>query len=360
MKILLIGDYPPPHGGIAVHIQQLFRFLQARTVTAQVLDIGKGDEREPSVLPVRSWVSYARNLISFILKGWLPHLHVTGDNFKAWLAVASVAAARKPWGAPPVVTLHSGLLPDYLAGSKQRQFWARNLLRGFGRVIVVSDHLRDALAAAGVDLARVVVHPAFLGSQLTPGQAPNPFLQFRNRSGPLLCMTDHPSELYGRPLMFRALRLVAQQHPKAGLVLFGPGPRSSQVAAEAHREGLQDRVLDLGELEHSSALAVIQACDAFVRPTTADGDSVSVREALALGVRCVASDVVSRPRGTWLFRSGDESQLARQVCSAIAEPPSSGERTDVGPALLSIYQEILTRVGVLGRPRSTCVESLEE
>jgi glycosyltransferase involved in cell wall biosynthesis len=340
MKIVLIGDYPPPQGGIAVHVQQLHRFLRSQNVTTQVLDIGKGARPDPAVIPVRTWASYARNLASFTLKGWLAHLHITGDNFKSWLAVASVIGARVPWGLPPVVTLHSGLLPDYLASSRIRQFWARALLGRVGRVIVVSERLKDSLAKAGVGLDRIAVHPAFLGSQLKPGRAPAAFLRFRSRCTPMFAMADHPSSLYGRALMLRALGLIAQKYPKAGLALFGPGARSSQVAAEAHRALVEDRVLDLAELDHPSALAVMSRCDAFVRPTTVDGDSLSVREALALGIRCVASDVVPRPAGTWLFRSGDASELAKQACAAIVAPLPQGERPDGGPALLSIYQEI--------------------
>src|SRR6185503_11969747 len=51
----------------------------------------------------------------------------------------------------------------------------------------------------------------------------------------------------------------------------------------------------------------------FVRPTFRDGDSISVREAVSLGVPVVASNVGSRPDGVALFEAGDISGLVEQI-----------------------------------------------
>jgi glycosyltransferase involved in cell wall biosynthesis len=51
----------------------------------------------------------------------------------------------------------------------------------------------------------------------------------------------------------------------------------------------------------------------FVRPTLKDGDSISVREALVLGVPVVASRVGSRPPGTILFHPGNVEDMLSKV-----------------------------------------------
>jgi hypothetical protein len=102
----------------------------------------------------------------------------------------------------------------------------------------------------------------------------------------------------------------------------------------------------LGELPEPQALAVVQVSDVFVRPTFADGDAISVREALALGVRCVASDAAVRPNGVRCFRRGDATDLERVLGDALAAPANAPVRFDAGPALLHLYGEMAAEEGL--------------
>jgi hypothetical protein len=87
-----------------------------------------------------------------------------------------------------------------------------------------------------------------------------------------------------------------------------------------------------------------------VRPTLADGDAISVREAIALGRRVVATSASARPPGVHLCRAGSASDLARAMKRALAaEPPKV--RVGGGPsAVLSLYR----RLGL----EAPCAESL--
>ena len=51
--------------------------------------------------------------------------------------------------------------------------------------------------------------------------------------------------------------------------------------------------------------AVLRECDAFIRYTTTDGDSISVKEALSLKRQVIASGVVSRPKGVTVVNDLD-------------------------------------------------------
>jgi len=54
MKVLLVGDFPPPHGGVAVHVEQLWRSFTAAGVLVKVLDIGHGPrEKARGVISAR-------------------------------------------------------------------------------------------------------------------------------------------------------------------------------------------------------------------------------------------------------------------------------------------------------------------
>ncbi len=345
MKILLVGDYPPPYGGIAVHLEQVHRFLRNHGITARVLNIGKGECADPEVISTRKAWRFAFELSRLSAQGWLPHLHVSGNNSKAWWIVGSVGGYR--WPRPPVVTVHSGRCPEFLARSGLRRMLVRAALSSYGAVIAVSQQIERALVEAGVSPARIVVQPAFCASEVRAGPAPDGFANARSRWSPLVAMAYLESPVYGLELMAEALRQLTPTYPRVGLALFGPGASEENLKQRPIFKKLAPFLGCFGELEHSQALALIQRCDAFVRPTLADGDAISVREALMLGVRCVASDVATRPVQTWIFRTGDAADLASKLRKALSSESSPAPSPDAGPVLLSIYRQLDANRGCL-------------
>src|SRR5687768_11443786 len=130
MRVALVGDWPPPYGGVAVHVQQLQGYLQSRGIETLVLDIGKGGRSAPGVVPVRTPGRLLRQLSGLSRAGWTVHLHTSGNNAKSWLLAAAVGAVW-PRG-PRLITLHSGLLPGWVEGSEARRALVRAALAGHG------------------------------------------------------------------------------------------------------------------------------------------------------------------------------------------------------------------------------------
>ena len=92
----------------------------------------------------------------------------------------------------------------------------------------------------------------------------------------------------------------------------------------------------------------------IVRPTSSDGDSVSVREALTLGVPCVATDVAVRPPGTIVARAGNAADLAEKLEAAFTERPDPTDQPDCALLLMQLYELLWQR----GSPHSA--EAIEE
>ncbi len=369
MKIALVGDYPPPFGGVSVHVAALAQALRTRGVDVRVLDVGRGDHRGPAIAPARGAFPYAAQLARAAAEGRLVHVHTSGANLKSWLVALTASRARLPGSPRPLLTLHSGLLPRYLASRRGRRALAKMVCSGFGHVLAVSGQVADALERSGVARANLSVEPAFLAAQLVPGEPPSTVGVFRASHAPVFCAALAPTATYGEDLLLSAFEAVRQQLPQAGLVVFGPGSERGSTAALAHdRPGAraapprrQSRrgptparpashgwgVLALGEIEHGAALGVIQACDIFVRSTRADGDSLSVREALTLGRVVVASAVGQRPPGCLLFRAGDAVDLEHRMVEAARLPAPGGGRTAPVPdsfeRVLAIYRSLVRR-----------------
>jgi len=100
-----------------------------------------------------------------------------------------------------------------------------------------------------------------------------------------------------------------------------------------------------------SAPPVISRSDLFLRPTTTDGDAVSVREALELGVPVVASDAVPRPDAVVLYRAGDLADFVAKVREALERGRDGAvavPQESAVDAIERIYEKLLGAVA-LGR-----------
>jgi len=331
-KVLLVGDFPPPNGGVATHVEELFHAVRASGAHCEVLDIGKGQLPADGVVPAGSMARFSALLGAYAARGFRIHVHTSGANPRSWmLAQACAAAGRLCCGA--LITLHSGLLPAWLSEAPSRSALARAVLLQFAHVIAVSAPIRDALDRCGV--AGVTVVPAFSREFVKPSAPPPGLIEVRARAQPLYCAMIAPRPEYGAGILLDAFAQVRGQLPGAALALYGPG--SESVSAE--------RVHAFGELHRPQALALMAACDVFVRPTLADGDSVSVREALALGCAVVATSVGHRPPEVRLVTPGAVAPLARALVEAAGELAARPERA-AGAAAAGSLQPILSLYGV--------------
>lgn len=282
----------------------------------------------------------------------LVHVHICGHNSGSFmlLALARVTSPR----SPVVVTLHSGILPDYLArlGPAARRALAL-LLASVDGIITVNRPNAEALAGLGLPAARIGVVPAFIAEDLQQAAALGrlgPAPERASAAGPRLAAMVAPEALYGADILVDGFTAIAASRPTATLALFGTGGADRAVAATLAQRGLGARVSALGELPRESVLALLRSSDVLVRPTRADGDSVCVREALALGSRVVASDVVARPAGTFVFPSEDAAALARAVAQAMQSPPAPPPTDDGLWGVLSVYRRLGWELGLTSTP----------
>jgi glycogen synthase len=303
MKILLIGPYPPPHGGISVHVSGIHRQLVAAGMQCAVLDT--------SVIPDR--LSFTGKLASYAARGWTLHLHTNGHNRNSWL-LALLCGIAGQWNGGCVLTLHSGMMPDYVsAGSRWRGKLAGFVCRLYSRVVCVSPALRDAAISAGAPFERTEVAPAWLAVDTPDTSLDDGLFAWLERHRPLLSTTLFFRPEYGFELLLEGIARLRSQYPALGCVVMGSGEQSVQASKRVREAGLEDDVLLLGDVDHDTCLALMRRSHMFVRTTFEDGDSISVREALALGVPVVASRVGSRPPGAILFQPGNVEDMLSKV-----------------------------------------------
>ncbi|HUY61515.1 MAG TPA: glycosyltransferase family 4 protein [Candidatus Dormibacteraeota bacterium] len=237
---------------------------------------------------------------------------------------ALLAEAAHAVGAAAVVTFH---LPFARAGSARGRvlqalyrFWAPRL-RAYDRVIVFSPEQRARLTAAGVDPERCVVIPnAVDTAAFCPGPSPL-------RAGPLRGaqqVIGYAGRLDPEKRVDRLLQAFARAALPPDTVLLlagdGQGVRAVERAAAASR-----RVVYLGRLDTEAArIAFWRAVDCFCLPSTAEGLSLALLEAMACGCAVLATPMagaaVAGPGGRTLAPGGGAAELATALTDLCRDP----------------------------------------
>ncbi len=349
MKLLLIGPYPPPHGGISVHVAEAKRQLDQAGVCCRVLNLRRSAPESEQYICIRSSVELLPVLLFYARRGWTLHLHTNGHNWKSWLMALACGLVGQL--APAcLLTVHSGMAPNYLGRKRVwRGQWARIACRLYDLVVAVNHQIGGAIAALGVSPDRLEVVPAYL-STAPPARLPAPFEELVRGSEPLLTTVLFYRPEYGFDLLLHALGRLRDRYPNLRCLIMGSGERQEEAKRLIQAAGMEDAVILLGDVPHELCLALISASDLFVRTTLKDGDSISVREALSLGVPAVVSDVGYRPPGARLFQAGNLNDLVSKTEAALATPRGTRTRPAARPTSAGTHRllEIYRRVAVQG------------
>jgi len=299
MRVLLIGPCPPPHGGISVHVSGIHRQLMAAGVTCRVLDMSR----------LRPGIWFGLTVIRHALQGWTLHLHTNGHNVKSWLLALGCGLAGQSRGGC-ILTLHSGMVPGYLETAPH---WRRTLAALtcslYRLVICVNPEIRSALPSLGAE-------------------APKPEVRaWIDRHQPLFSTVLFFRPEYGFDVLVAGLARLRCRYPSLGCIVMGSGEQLTEAKSRVSAACLEENILLLGDVNHDACLAMMSACDVFLRTTLEDGDSISVREALSLGVPVVASRVGTRPAGAILFHPGNVEEMLAKIDLALAMGKSNRSQT---------------------------------
>lgn len=343
--VALAGPFPPPFGGMAVYFGTLADRLEGGGVGCRRIRIPVGSPgvRLGGFLGA-SWRILGTDAdVVHCITGSQPNLLANA------LPLAAARAARKP----SLLSIVGGEFHGAVAGgSALRRFVLRRVLALPHRVVACNDEIAEALRLLGVPDRRIAVVSNALpaperssDASLATGSA---FAGFAATHRPLLTSVSGWYEHYGSLDLLHAFAALRERHPELGLALIvkegGDREFAETLRAWIGDRGLSDHVLLLSNVP--SATAVMARSDVFVRTPHLEGDSVSVREALAAGVPVVASDAGFRPPGVVLFRPADPADLEAKLEQVLTSPaPEPAEDLDAEgrenfERLLAVYREL--------------------
>jgi len=341
-----MGPYPPPHGGVQTNLVAIRTYLRKHNHPCAVINLTrhrKGNSDE--IYYPKSSIEVIRLL--FTLSYDIVHLHFGGNLTKRLLALAlacTLVPRRKV-----VLTFHSGGYPVSEAGrSAKPGSFCGFVLRRLDSVIGVNNQLIEFFHRLGVAPERTrLIEPHAL-STVEPAEKLTPAIQqFVDSHKPLLATVSGLEPEYDLPLQIEALGSVRNRHPKAGLVIIGAGSLESEIREQIRAKPYGDNILLCGDVPHAETLRLVAESNLFLRTTHYDGDSISVREALHIGVPVIATDNGMRPEGVHLIPVGDLAALGESIEKHLGNGnarKSYGQADEQNiEAIFHLYEQVLNK-----------------
>jgi glycosyltransferase involved in cell wall biosynthesis len=323
-RVALLGPYPPPWGGVQTHIASIKDRLDRMSVACTVLNITRHrDDPQPGVVYPKSAFELLWQLRA--LRPTAVHLHV-GGHFTRRVQLLALACSSLP-RARTLFTLHSGGYPSTPEGRAARpRSLAGVALRRYDGLIAVNAEIADVFERFGAlpsQIHTIAPHPPDADIRRIAMDARSgreDVERFMATHHPALVTVGLLEPEYNLTLQMRALARVREAYPNAGLVIIGSGSLESDLRSCARSLPWYPHIMIAGDVARAATLRAIRQADLMVRTTSYDGDAVSIREALALGTRVVATDNGARPSGIVLTPVGDEAALVSATIAALSSP----------------------------------------
>lgn len=293
-KIFQIGPYPPPYGGISIHIQQLKRLLESLediecTAVSYTNDTS---EAIPGVIYNAQYTA---------MKWYLP----SDEKYIEHSHLASVPGAfdRGLWagfyaksvGSYAISTFHGSDLIKWLIQGMQKEK-LDHIKKGFDIVdylICVNEiHAEVFQDKCNIDPSKIFVIPSYLPSISQSVELPEVFKHFILTHNPIVSSNIQLSPSYGAGTLIQSIPKVLQEFPETGLVIIGKGDKNFIKMAEDL--GISSHICFIEKLSHSQIIEVFKHSSFFVRPTLGDSFGLSILEAAEQGNQIIVSDLPSR------------------------------------------------------------------
>ena len=314
-KLLIIGKIPPPIGGVTIHVQRLLQSLSKDDFTFVFQYLEKGN----------LW-----NVFRSIVSCKIIHIHSSSVYARFILVVLGALFFKTT-----IVTIH-GDLNRY--GRFKNRLDRITLSICTAPVVINEGSFSLSKRWNGNTKFIAAFIPPVEIKQLKPNLLQE--LQLFKESYENLYCTNafnvtfdkFEKEIYG----ISSLMPLFESRPSIGLVFSDPSGK--------YLEYLKDKNIVIPKNVYIISkphdfISVIKLSDGFIRATTTDGDSLSVKEALYYEKVVIASDCVSRPKECKLYKTNDFEDLQKVLSSDPSLVKNNESIVNGYDGILSLYKE---------------------
>lgn len=332
-RVVIIGPYPPPLGGISVHIERVMHKLQQQN--NQVFHFHNDrlyKFRWLRFLPFKL-VTYLLYFLYFFF--WLLYkypayvVYHTMYSKLALVELGIINCVQLICGFKVIVVDHNAR-HIYMRGKIWKYIF--NYYAQLIHVIPIGDVTYKTYKAGGIQLHDYSIESPFLPPNVNAENSilatyPQELVSFLQQHVPIIGMNAsrivlwQHKDLYGIDQAIEMLNIMCKTYPQIGMVI-----AIAQIGDEYHFHKILKQIQMYDLIDHIFILSgnrelwpLLKMVDVFVRPTCADTFGISVAESLWLGTPAIASNVCTRPEGTILYQQGDVDDLVQRIDAVLKE-----------------------------------------
>lgn len=347
MKIELWGTYPPPIGGVTIHICRLIYHLSKLDKSIILKNFGKRNNNQVSnVENVRyTWLEFLK--LPFSSKK-LIHLH--SNNWISFLLILLLGSKHRI-----DLTIHNKRFIN------ETSFLKCKIIKMFldkASFIIMNDEGYKNELISKFDCQPDIIHilPAFLPPVPFEYKGlDSDFMKFRKQHKFLMSANafqlklENGIDVYGADLMIELVLRLKKKNIDVGLVFclpnIGDKEYYNQLLNKIKALDLDNNIM-IAQKEITNGFEIWEMSDLFLRPTSTDMEGISVKEALYCGTPAVVSNVCKRPKEAILFESRNIEDFVSKVLIAYDVKKTNKDidftfNEDTIPQIYEIYKSSL-------------------
>lgn len=313
MRIELWGTYPPPIGGVSIHIYRLIHYLHEKDDSIILRNFGKTLPPFTYIKPLNNfWVEFVK-----LLFGARRVIHLHSNNVLAFFLFILFGFRHKVG-----VTIHNKNLIKETSFVKKKVI--KRFLRSSAFIILNDQDYKDKLIESfQCESKHIFILPAFFPPMKMEYKGLSADIHnFRNNHAFVLSANayklrlENNIDVYGLDLLIRLVKELKDEKVDVGLIFclpaIGDVEYYNRCLSKIVDWGLENNIL-IVQKELSNGFEVWKLSDLFIRPTSTDIEGISVKEALFCGTLAIASDVCVRPKEAILFGNRNFEDLKQKV-----------------------------------------------
>lgn len=323
-KVCIVGEFPPPSGGIAQQAEILSDKLKIEGLKVYRVDSNlflktflAPFKNVKLIKTCAAFICFLGQLVRTIPKVDVVHI-LSSSYLNYFLFTIPAIYLSKLYGKKIIVNYHGGAADLFFS---QWGPIVKKTLNNVQQIVVPSFFLKKVFAKYEM-VAEIVPNIADLSLFV---------LTKKNLFLPKILIARHLEPVYNTKCAIKGYSEILKKYPEAVLTIAGDGSERIALESMVEKLGLSKSVIFLGRVPNNKMKSIYKNSDIFINTSRVDNMPVSIMEAFASGCPVITTNVggipylVNHMENGILIDSDDHKALANAVSFVVEHPEKANQ-----------------------------------